>query len=126
MGDTKTTLVEFVVQGPAPDEWRMVLVEQGPWAPPLDGHLSRLQDRMYGCVEAALDGQLAERFPQSHAQHVVIQIDCYDLPRREVEEFFDRFSQGVFKYPDYRDALVASPFVKTLRFEIAFDADDRT
>jgi len=115
MGDTKTTLVEFVVQGPAPDEWRMVLVEQGPWAPPLDGR-----------VEAALDGQLAERFPQSHGQHVVIQIDCYDLPRREVEEFFDRFSQGVFKYPDYRDALVASPFVKTLRFEIAFDADDRT
>ena len=89
----------------------MVLVENGPWRGPMDLYLRKLQERLYGCVDAALDGQLAERFPESAGKSVVIQLDCYDLPKDEVQAFFTAFAEGVFSIADYRVALAESRFV---------------
>lgn len=121
MEEARTTVVDFIAKGRAPDEWRMVLVETGPWAQPIDQQLRRLQERLYGCVDAALGGQLAEQFPQTTGQNIVIQVDYYDLPRGEVEEFFNRFAEGIFGLAYYRDELASSGFVKTIQFEIAFE-----
>lgn len=122
MHGDQTTLVNFVAKGSSPDEWKMVLVEQGPWNPLVEAHLSHLQERLYGCVDAALDGQLAEKFPETRGRKIIIQLDCYNLPRAEVGEFFENFSEGIFKVPDYRDALKSSPFVKGITFEVTFDS----
>jgi len=117
-----TTVVDFVARGSSPDEWRMVLVEHGPWAGSIDDQLRRVQERLYGCVDAALDGQLAESFPESSGKKIVIQLDCYNLPEADVGEFFDRFSKGVFAVSDYCDALKKSKFVADISFQITFDA----
>jgi len=122
MSGEQTTVVDFVAKGSSPDEWRMVLVEQGPWAGSIDDQLRRVQERLYGCVDAALDGQLAERFPESSGKTIVIQLDCYNLPEAEIREFLGRFSKGVFSVPDYRDALKNSHFVKDISFDVTFDA----
>lgn len=114
------TTVDFIAQGASPSEWKMVLVESGPWEGALGPHLHRLQDRLYGCLDAAIDGQLAEKFPQSKGGRVVIQLDCYDLPRDELQAFFDRFSQGVLQTPDYVQALAASRWVRQVGWEINF------
>ncbi|MDX9874758.1 MAG: hypothetical protein RBS88_07585 [Spongiibacteraceae bacterium] len=118
---SKSTTVNFVAKGNLPDEWRMVLVEEGPWHGQIDDQLRRIQGRMYGCIDAALDGQLAEDFPESKGRRVVIQLDCYNVPRDEVEGFFSRFSEGVFELEDYRHALESNAFVKDIEFEINFD-----
>lgn len=117
----QTTLVDFVTRNPSLDEWKMVLVEEGPWGRPLDRQLRRLQERLYGCVDAALDGKFAEQFPDSKGKRVVVRLDCYNLPRDEVEAFFNRFSTGVMSLADYREALDGSTFVSELAFEINFD-----
>jgi hypothetical protein len=117
----RTTLVNFVARGKSPDEWKMVLVEEGPWVGPIKEQLTRVQDRLYGCVDAVLDGQLAEQFPDTKGKNVVVQLDCYNLPKAEVTEFFDRFSDGVLKLPDYRDALAKSKFIKGISFELNFN-----
>ena len=100
----------------------MVLVESGPWRGPTDSHLRNLQERLYGCVDAALDGQLAEQFPESVGKSVVIQLDCYDLPKNELQAFFTAFSEGVFSIADYRIALAGSRFVKSISFDVTFDS----
>ena len=121
MGTVNTT-VDFLARGSTPDEWKMVLVESGPWQGSLDPHLRNLQERLYGCVDAALDGQLAEQFPESVGKSVVIQLDCYDLPKDEVQAFFTAFADGVFSINDYQVALAETQFVKGISFAVTFDS----
>lgn len=116
-----TTVVDFVTKGDLPNEWKMVLVEEGPWSGSIDSQLRRIQERMYGCIDAALDGQLAEKFPESNGKRVIVQLDCYNVPRVEVEDFFQRFSSGVFELDDYRKALERNEFILDIGFKISFD-----
>jgi hypothetical protein len=111
--------VDFVTRGEG--EWKMVLVEQGPWRGPVDEQLRRIQDRLYGCLDAVLDGQLAAKFPESLNKRIVIRLDCYDVPKEEVATFFDKFAKGVFGIRDYRHALDVSQFVSEFAFEVNFD-----
>lgn len=121
MSSERTTIVDFVARGDTPNEWKMVLVEEGPWADSIDDQLRRLQERMYGCIDAALDGQLAESFPESKGKRVIVHLDCYNVPRAEVEDFFRRFSSGVLSLEDYRQALEHNEFVQGIGFGISFD-----
>lgn len=116
------TTVDFIAQGASPDEWKMVLVEEGPWVGPIEAQLRRVQERLYDCIDAALDGKLAEKFPESSGKKVVIQLDCYNLPREEVSEFFDNFSKGVFSVDDYKKALAQSKFVSSISLEANFES----
>jgi hypothetical protein len=111
-------LVDFIAFNEERDACLMVLVE-GPWDGDVDGHLRNLQDRMFGCLEAALDGQLAEQFPDARGKAVIVRVDCYDVPRDDVEGFVSRFAEGVANLPDYSTA--ASPFVGQFMFEANFD-----
>src|SRR4051812_6092387 len=49
--------VNFVAFDETQDCCLMVLVEEG-WTGPIDANLRALQDRLYGCIDAALSGQL--------------------------------------------------------------------
>jgi hypothetical protein len=117
--------VDFIAFDDERDACLMVLVEQGPWNNSADDHLRALQERLYGCLEAALDGHLAEHFPKAANKKVIVRVDCYDVPRSDVDEFMDRFSQGVAEMPDYSPE--ASAWVKSFAFEVTHDtvADGR-
>ena len=119
---TVNTTVDFIARGSTPEEWKMVLVETGPWLKPIDLHLRDLQERLYGCLDAALDGKLAEQFPESLGKSVVIQLDCYNVPKNNVRAFFNSFADGVLLIEDYRQALVGNRFVKGISFEVTFDS----
>jgi hypothetical protein len=118
----KSTTVDFIARGASSDEWKMILVESGPWSGAIASHLRDLQERLYGCIDAALDGHLAEKFPESTGKDVVVQVDCHNLPKIEVSEFFERFTGGVFLVADYKNALAKSRFVRKFSFEITFDS----
>lgn len=53
---------------------------------------------------------------------MIVQLDCYNVPTNEVEEFFTRFSKGVFATDDYLEALRDSQFVRNISFEVKFDS----
>lgn len=117
-------IIDFVARGASPDEWKVVLVERGPWELPPTQQLLGLQDRLYDSVDAVLDGKLAETFPETKGGRITVQLDCYDLPDQEVREFFSRFSAGVFEIPDYRNALKNSQYVQSISFELNMDSVD--
>jgi hypothetical protein len=122
MTKENTTLVDFVARGDTADEWKMVLVEQGPWSgASISSQLGRLQERLYGAVDSALDGRLAEKFPESKGKKIIIRVYGYNLPKLEVAEFLERFSKGVFSTTDYQLALQRSPFVSDISFQANFE-----
>jgi hypothetical protein len=113
--------VDFVVRGDEPDEWKLVLIEEGPWEQPIDAHLRRLQTRLYDSIDAALDGQLAGKFPDSLGKRITIALDCYNCPREEVADFFARFSDAVLETPHYMSALKKSKFVSDIGFKLTLE-----
>jgi len=116
----RTTVVDFVARGKCPDEWQMVLVEEGPWTEPTEVALRRIQNRLYGAIDGAVQGKLAEQFPESRGKKIVIQLDCYNGPSRELAAFFDRFSSGVLEIEEYKKALECNPFVSGFAFRASF------
>jgi len=109
----------FKVDFVACDPWRVVLVEEGPWDDVVT-QLSRLQERLYQCVDAVIDGQLVAQFPDSHGCVVTICLDGYDLPQPHTREFFERFSSSVLQLPDYAAALADAPHVSAIEFSATF------
>lgn len=112
-------MTEVTIDFVTADPWQMVLVEEGPWED-VAANLRRLQDRLYGCVDAALDGSLAERFPESTGAKVVIRLDGYNLPMPDSWDFFQRFSAEVLEIEDYKRALQNSPHVCGIEFVANF------
>lgn len=111
--------VDFIAKEPDDSLWRMVLVEQGPWAQgSIESNLKRLQERLYRCIDVALDGGLWRLYPDSYGKPVTVQLDCYNVPKAEVTEFFNRFAAGAMAAPDYAKALQGNPYVATFAFEI--------
>lgn len=110
--------VNFIAFDDARDACLMVLVEEA-WTGGMEDHLRALQDRMFGCLDAALGGQLAEQFPGAVGKMIVVRVDCYDVSRREVDEFVSRFAAGVCELPDY--SAEHSPYIAGYRFEVNHD-----
>lgn len=115
--------IDFVAFDPELDAWLLVLVEPGPWDDAtVEDRLVALQDRLYGCLEAALDGQIAERFPETTDAKVIIRADCYDCygtARDEVDAFVLRFAAGIRDMPEY--SPTSSPWVRSFEVEVTYD-----
>jgi hypothetical protein len=96
----------------------LVLVEQGPWdSCEIVAQLRRVQDRLYDCVDAAIDGHLAVKYPDSQGRPVVIRLDCYDTPDQDVCDFIQRFSEHVTNSDEIQRGMAAQGFVQSLEFE---------
>lgn len=98
----------------------MVLVEEGPWDD-ITENLRRVQDRLYACVDAAIEGKLAELYPDSTGADVLIRLDGYSLPMPETQKFFDTFSSSILELPEYAAALKSSPYVSGIQFIAHFE-----
>lgn len=98
----------------------LVAVEQGPW--PLDtaglhSELRRLQEKLYGYVSAAIDGALADAYPDSLGVPIVIRLNGYDIPKEDVESFFRRFADFVGSSEEYQGAIREKKYVAAIAFE---------
>ncbi len=122
MDKPETFVAEFIAKGEAAEDWRIVLVEQGPWREPFTDELLRVQERLYDCIDVVLDGQLAEKVPESKGGAITIRLDCYNVPAGEVAAFFKAFSEGVFENPDYKKARAECVYARDIKFELKIDA----
>ena len=110
-------VIDFLAKGKSDDEWLVVFVEEGR-IDKVDEFLYALQKKFYDCLDAILDGALAEKFPQTKGGRIVIRLDGYDLPEEQVREFFLAFSNGALETEDYRAALNDNQFVREIGFEL--------
>ncbi len=77
---SKKLVIDLITRDPKSGEYALYLVEDGPW-PTEEDHdawdqaLRRIQDRIYDLVESALDGRVAQLYPQTQSQRLGIQVD---------------------------------------------------
>lgn len=110
-------IIDFIAKSDDPNIWRIVLVKEGPWAE-TNVELRRLQERLYNCIDTAVDGQPVEKYPVATGKQVLIQVDGYNLPGEDVSDFFNTFSSNVMKLEDYAKALKDSSFVEKISFSL--------
>ena len=95
-----------------------VLVEEGPWPEAeTEQGLRALQDRLHHCLDAALGGHLAERYPASRGQHLTLRVDAYDTPRAATESFLAGYREYIASHPEVREALKQSSVVSAIDME---------
>lgn len=125
MKATNKVTVNFVTRRPD-GACVLHLVEEGPWdSAAIERNLKRVQERLYNCVDALLDGVVAEQFPESIGQVGVIQLGCYDLPSEKVQSFFDRFTSFINESQEYQDDVSKSPHISDLEFNINHGSLDK-
>ena len=112
--------VDFVAKGDVPEEFQLVLVEVGPLHAPYEEGLRRIQDRLFGCVEAVLNGEVGRKFPESIGKVVVIKLECFNSPVQELQAFFERFATGIFLSEDYKAALHNQAYASGIVFRQSF------
>lgn len=78
-------------------EIALTLVEQGPWEEQSTKmELTRLQDRLFDCLDVVRGGALYERFPEAKtAKAIVIRLHCYNTPAVECRSLFAAFEAHV-------------------------------
>ena len=111
---SRNATIDLVTYDPKRDAHILVAVEQG------DGStdcLRRLQERLHDYVEIAVDGFLAEKYPESKGKSVVIRLDCYDVPREICEQFFFRFAEHIHASPEIQAAIAKHRHIKDIDFE---------
>jgi hypothetical protein len=115
---TRQLTVNLVTERPSDGAFIMVLVEEGPWSvDETEINLRRIQDRLYDCVDAAVDGHFAAKFPDSLNKPVVVRLDCYDTPDKPVRDFIKRFADGIANSKDLQLDLLNQGFVTSIHFE---------
>ena len=58
-----------------------------------------MQDRLYNCVDVALDGGLWRLYPDSFGKPVAVRLDCYNVPELAIRGFFHGFPKGYRHFP---------------------------
>jgi hypothetical protein len=115
---TRRLTIDLVTERPSDGAWILVLVEEGPWEP--DGfhvQLRRIQDRLNGCVDAAVDGHLVARYPDSKGKPVVIRLECYDTPDEPIRDFLARFAKNIASSEEVQVGITTQGFVTSVTFE---------
>jgi hypothetical protein len=111
--------VDLVTESPGGGALNLVLVEMGPWPAGMEeAQLRRIQDRLYDCVDAAVDGHVAGKFPSSRGRPVVVRLEAYDLPSDLLVPFFERFRTHIAASPEIQAAIAAQGHVQSLAFEL--------
>jgi hypothetical protein len=115
---TQQVKIDLVTEHPETGVFAIILVETGPWAPGTEqAELRRIQGRLYDCVDVAVDGQLAAKYPDSKGRPVRIQLDTYDIPEELVRPFFDRFAEHVSAWSEVQQTIESKQNVKAIAFE---------
>ena len=116
--DSHQVKIDLVTEHPGTGVFALILVETGPWPPGTEEReLRRIQDRLYDCVDAAVDGHFAAKYPDSRGRPARIQLDTYDIPERLVRPFFERFAKHVHTWSEIQQEIHTKRNVESITFE---------
>jgi hypothetical protein len=72
---------------------------------------------LYDCVEVAVDGHLAAKYPESRGRPLTIRLDTYDIPEAVVRPLFERFAEHVNTWPEVQHKIEAKQNIKSITLE---------
>jgi len=94
------------------------LVEDGPW--PTEDYgwkecLSRIEGRIFDAIDAVVDGQVAEKYPESLGKKIRVQIDSPSGLPLALANLVSKVREHLGKENEYHSAIEQSRFVRSLR-----------
>jgi hypothetical protein len=115
---TKKVTINLVTEDPHAGEWVLHLVEDGPWPEELHGMNARLrtiQDRVYGAVDVALEGQLARMYPEARGARVRVQVDSPSGCPDGLQRMVNALHKYINETPGYLQEMGPSHDTESLR-----------
>jgi len=85
-GIEETGVLDAIAHDPKTDEVVLMMLESRPWSGG-DEQLFQLQEKLNTYLSFALDGEMAESFPQFAGKKVRIQLDTPSMPDERTLEF---------------------------------------
>lgn len=79
-------LIDLIAQDPASNEIVLGMTEPRPWDGS-DRRIYELQEKVNAYLSFALDGEMAENFPQFATKTVRLQLDCVEEPDAKTQHF---------------------------------------
>lgn len=113
--------IDLITHNPEKDACQLIAIAQGPWAAQeLEGQLRTLQEKLSAYVDAAVDGFVAKMYPEVSGKSLIIRLDCYGVPRNEVEQFFNQFSEQIRNSSEVQARIARDRHIKDLSFEFSW------
>ncbi|WP_435442737.1 MULTISPECIES: hypothetical protein [unclassified Variovorax] len=109
--------IDVVSFDPVRDQYALHLVESEDLPDHVDDRRARLkaiQDRVFSAVDAAIDGHLAEKYPETLGQTVRVQVDSPSGRNDEIELVVSRVADYLSTDPEYVTATKKSTYVRAV------------
>ncbi len=120
--DTKNRVTVDFISSLPDGSYALNLVEHGPWVDEdPQKELRRIQDRLYNCFDAYVDGHVFKKYPESKGKKGLIRLTCYDLEREVIDPFFEKFTDFVNSSDEYQSDIKKSEFVSSIEFSVSYD-----
>jgi hypothetical protein len=115
---SESLTADLVTYDQGNDEYVLYLVEDGPW--PHDeaewrARLSGIQGRILSAADVAIDGHLAEKYPDSRGRKVRIQVDSPAGSPNQLEDLVGAVERFLREDPAYSEAIKNSGQIQGLR-----------
>ncbi|MEN6505041.1 MAG: hypothetical protein ABFD92_10905 [Planctomycetaceae bacterium] len=110
--------LDLITLDDANGEIVLYLVEDGPWPDDereVSACASRIQERIFGALDVAVDGHLAKKYPEMKSDRIRIQVDSPHGAPTWLSELIDQIGRCFEQNQECRDAIKNSPYVRALR-----------
>lgn len=87
-------VIDVIAHDSKTDEVTLIMLEPRPW----DGaeeRLFQLQEKINAYLSFALDGEMAEAYPQFDGKKIRLQLDCVGMPPSEVVGFLSTVREQI-------------------------------
>ena len=113
----KNLTIDIVAFDPVRDHFSLHLVETKRLPDEGNDRLARLkviQDRVFNAFDAAVDGHIAGRYPETLGQTIRIQVDCPFGVDDEIELWVHRVADYLSTADEYATAVKESAYVRAV------------
>lgn len=83
-----TNVIDIIALDPATDEVALIMTEARPWDGS-DERLFQLQEKINAYLSFALDGEMAEAYPQFIGKRLRLQLDCATPPDSRAQQIIE-------------------------------------
>lgn len=88
-------VIDLIADDSKTGEVVLIMLEQRPWEDGSEERLFQLQEKLNTYLSFALDGEMAESYPQFNGRKLRVQLDCVGMPGSDVVQFLSMVREQI-------------------------------